>query len=63
MLETHTLRMIDALILSIQIIYNIQQEPVEPGDAARIGFGHRQEISSSQYNDHFCTIALKSDFK
>ena len=40
-----------------------KQEPVEPGDAPRIGFGHRQEISSSQYDDHFCEIVLKSDFK
>ena len=40
-----------------------KQEPVKPGDAPRIGFGHRQDISSSQYDDHFCKIALKSDFK
>jgi len=41
----------------------IKKEPVELGDAPRIGFGYRQEISSSQYDGHFCEIILKSDFK
>ena len=30
--------------LAIVYIYLETQEPVEPGDAPQIGFGHRQEI-------------------
>jgi len=47
----------------IQKYFINKQEPVELGDALQIGLVHRQEISSSQYDDHFCTIVLKSDFK
>jgi len=29
----------------------------------QIGFGHRQDILSSQYDDHFCDKVLKTYFK
>jgi len=42
-----------------------KQEPVEPGDAPRIGFGHRQEISLYQQitkfwagHDFCCKVML-----
>ena len=53
------------IILAVITLYATfrKQEPVEPGDAPQIGFGQRQKISSSQYDDHFCEIVLKSDLK